>query len=207
MANFPTESLQASIVLGKLIFRQLESCDLPKLVEFCGKCKDLNFHNNTSLEVIKYEKMVMPFGKFFVGVDTEKDIIFSLAGVHRFPEVNENAWRCLFRGAQLPGYNTKFSKNMFDIAYHFSYMLYLQIGFVRSIFPNSEFYITTNIDDNNNGFSGRVNRIMMPHVEKTDIWKLYRSDVLVYNTLQNIWKINTEEYFTQRLLWQQSYPN
>ena len=46
----------------------------------------------------------------FIGIDESKDKIFNLAGVHHLPEVSNNAWRCLFRGAQLPGYNLRNNK-------------------------------------------------------------------------------------------------
>ena len=191
-------------VHGKLIFKQYEPQDYDKLLEFCSKCKDLNYHNNVDLKAIKFDKMVMPYGTFFIGIDTEKDIIFTLAGVHRLPEINDKAWRCLFRGAQLPGYNKKFGKNIFNFIYHFSYLLNLQLRFILQEYPDSEFYITTNIEDNNNADSSRMDKIIMPHVEKTGIWKLYLSDVMLYNTRQNVWKINPDEYFKQRALWQSS---
>ena len=193
-------------VHGKLIFKRYEPQDYDKLIEFCSKCKDLNYHNNVDLKAIKFDKMVMPYGQFYVGIDTDKDIIFTLAGVHRLPEVNDKAWRCMFRGAQLPGYFNKVSKNMFDLNYHFSQLMYLQMTDILSLYPDSEFYVTTNIEDDNNGFSSRVNRVMMPYVEKTGIWKLYLSDVMLYNTRQNVWRVDTEEYFKQRALWQSS-PN
>lgn len=202
MVNSHIENNQSLTAHGKLIFKPYEPQDYNKLLEFCEKCKDLDFHNNVDLKAIKFDRMVMPYGMFFVGIDTEKDIIFTLAGVHRLPEINDRAWRCLFRGAQLPGYNVKFSKNMFDIAWHFSHLLYLQLTYIMRLENQSEFYITTNIEDNNNGLSSKINKIMMPHVEKTGIWKLYLSDELIYNTRQNVWKIDIDEYFKQRLHWQ-----
>lgn len=191
----------SNIVHGKLIFRELIDSDLIKLQEFCDRCKELNYHNNIDLKAIKYDKMVMPYGKFYAGFDIEKDIIFTLAGIHRLPEINDKAWRCMFRGAQLKGYNYKFSKNMFDLNFHFSQILNLQITDILKDYPDSEFYVTTNILDDNNGTSSRMNKIMMPYVEKTNIWNLYQSDISLYNTRQNVYKINVNEYFNQRELW------
>ena len=64
---------------------------------------------------------------------TSKDIIFNLAGVHHLPEVSPNAWRCLFRGAQLPGYAVSkgISKNMFKTGYQLAYVLPMQIEFIQ----------------------------------------------------------------------------
>lgn len=192
--------------LGKLVFKELDSQDLDKVIEFCDKCKELNYHNNVDLNAIKYDKMVMPYGKFYAGIDTEKDVIFTLAGVHRLPEINDKAWRCLFRGAQLPGYNFRFSLNPFDIIWHFSHLLNLQLLDITSLYPDSEFYITTNVEDNNNGYSSRMDKVIMPHIEKTGIWKLYLSNFVLYNTVQNVWKVNVDEYFKQRQQWLTSCP-
>jgi len=49
-------------------FRKLEEKDIPSLQEFCDTCKDLGYVNNQSFEAIKLDKMVMPYGQFFVGV-------------------------------------------------------------------------------------------------------------------------------------------
>ena len=95
------------VVPGKpeLELRLLQESDHAKLLDFCNSCKKLGWDNNESFQAIKLDKMSMPHGQFFIGYDHSKDIIWNLAGVHRFPEVGEDAWRCLFRGAQLPGYS------------------------------------------------------------------------------------------------------
>ena len=75
-----------------------------------------------------------------------------------------------------------------------------------SIEPDSEFYITSNIIDNNNGYSSRMDKIMMPHIAKRGIWDIYLSDTVLYNTRQNVWRVNVAEYYRQRLLYVQPYP-
>jgi len=186
--------------LGKLVYRELLDSDLHKLQEFCDQCKELNYHNNIDLKSIKYESMVMPYGKFFIGLDNDK--IFTIAGVHQLHEIDTNGYRCLFRGAQLPGYNKK-SLSVFGVI-HFSNLLNLQIEYIRNINPNSNFYVSSNILDNNNGYSSKVNRIFMPRVEKMGVWDLYKSDVILYNTRQNVYKINVDEYFRRRKEWLES---
>ena len=131
------------------LYRELLDSDIDNLKIFCDTCSELNYHNNVSFESIKLDKMTMPYGQFFVGLDNDK--IFTIAGVHRMPEINDKAWRCLFRGAQLPGYVPKFSTNPYELIIHFRELLYLQLNYVLSIEPDSEFYITSNIIDNNNG--------------------------------------------------------
>ena len=122
------------------------------------------------------------------------------------PEINDKAWRCLFRGAQLPGYVPKFSTNPYELIIHFRELLYLQLNYVLSIEPDSEFYITSNIIDNNNGYSSRMDKIMMPQIAKRGIWDIYLSNTVLYNTRQNVWRVNVAEYYRQRLLYVQPYP-
>lgn len=195
----------SNLIHGKLIFRELLDSDLPKLQDFCDKCKELNYHNNVDLKAIKYESMVMPYGKYFIGLDNDK--IFTLAGVHKLPEIDINGYRCLFRGAQLPGYTVN-SLSVFDTIIHFGHLLNLQLLYIRSIFPESNFYITTNIDNGNNGYSSIVNKVFMPRIERLGMWKLYQRDVLLYNTRQNVYKIDVDEYFKQRQQWvdNRNYP-
>lgn len=189
---------------GKLIYRELLDTDLDKLQVFCDECKKLNYHNNVDFNAIKLDKMKMPYGKFFIGLDDDK--IFTIAGVHQLHEIDELGYRCLFRGAQLPGYTPMSALKFYDII-HFGQLLYLQIQYIRNINKNSNFYITTNIVDNNNGYSSRVNRVFMPRIEKLGIWSLYQSDVVLFNTRQNIYKINVEEYFRQRSLYINSHAS
>ena len=178
-----------------LIARELLDSDIPQLIEFCKECEKLGWENNKDLSTIKLNKMQLPYGKFFVAVDGDK--IVSIAGVHKFPEVNDRAYRCLFRGAQLPTYTPKFSMNMFNSGIQFTYLLYQQIMLIQSIESDAEFYITTNIDNIKAGASSRLDKTMMPRLARQGIWEL--SDTkLIYGIEQNIWRINVPEYLAQR---------
>lgn len=178
-----------------LIARELLDTDTDSLQEFCIECGSLGWVNNKDFKAIKLDTMQLPYGKFFVAVDGTK--IVSLAGVHKFPEVNDNAYRCLFRGAQLPTYTPKFSMNMFASGIHFTYFLYQQINLIRSIDSNAEFYITTNIDTATGGESSRINRVMMPRLARLGVWGLVDTKV-IYGVEQNIWRVNVPEYLAQR---------
>ena len=96
------------------------------------------------------------------------DIIFNLAGVHHLPEVTPNAWRCLFRGAQLPGYAVSkgISKNMFKTGYQLAYVLPMQIEFIQNTYPDAEFYMSTNVDKDGSGKSIRS-------IHWTIFWRCY----------------------------------
>lgn len=179
-----------------LKIKLLEESDTDKLAVFCDRCDSLGFVNNKDFKAIKLDKMQMPYGQFFIAVDTDNDSIFSIAGVHHFPEVNNNSYRVLFRGAQLPGYN-QFSTDFYHSVIHFGYFLYYQIRLITDIHPEAEFYITTNVNEGGSK-SHNMDRVMMPIVRKRGICELTQSNVMIYNTPQNVWKVNVDEYMRQR---------
>lgn len=185
--------------LGNLTFRSLVDSDLPALATFCAECEKLGYENNKSFESIKLDKMKMPYGQFFVGLDQDKIVTF--AGVHHFPELGNNAWRCLFRGAQLPGYTPAWSVNIFKSWIHLSHLLYYQINLVQQLDPTAEFYISTNVDNKKAGVSSRLDKTIMPKLVKQGLFTLHSKDIMLYNTLQNIWKLNTETYLSERNLY------
>lgn len=185
-----------------LRLKLLESSDYGKLALFCETSKQLGFTNNQSFESMKIEKTTMPYGQYFIGVDTTHDKIFTVSGVHKLPEINENSWRCNFRGAQLPGYNN-FSKNPFHSQIHFAYLMYYQIVLIRSTYINPEFYVTTNISGGVD--SHRMNSIFMPLVESMGIWELAFPYMEIYHTRQNVWRLNVKEYLRQRAEYFEKY--
>lgn len=188
------------VKLGKIIFKKLEDPDLDKLKVFCDSCKKLGYINNSNFKNIKLNQMRMPYGQFFIGVDTEKDIIFTFAGIHQLPEVAANAWRCLFRGAQLPGYALNaFSKNIFKTSLQISHILYYQILDITNRDPNAKIYISTNIIDNKDApKSARLNRSTAPILEEQGILTLEIKDIELYYTRQNLWRVNIPKYMHQR---------
>lgn len=187
-------------ILGKPYkVRLLEQDDLPALATFCNECKLLGLENNKDFASIKLDKMTMPHGQFFVAVDGDK--IFSLAGVHHLPEVGPNAWRCLFRGAQSPGYTPQWSMDIFKSGIHFAYFLYAQIKFIQSHNSDAEFYISTNIDNPAAGASSRLNKGMMPRLARQGYWHLDKHNVMLFNTVQNLWKVNVPKYMANRERW------
>lgn len=168
----------------------LEESDLPFLEKFCNECKILGLNNNKDFEAIKLEKMVMPYGQYFVGWDRNSNKIWNLAGIHHLPEISNNTWRCLFRGAQLPGYTIGTSKNFLKISYHWRYFLLYQIDFILSTCPCAEFVISTNIDNISAGRSSQLNATIMPLLAKHDLVTLYRENIDLFYVKQNIWKID-----------------
>lgn len=179
-----------------MVIRPLLESDRDALLIFCNECAELGWKNNQDFDAIKLDKIKMPYGQYFVA--TENNKIFSFAGVHKFPEIDNTAWRCLFRGAQLPRYAPSWSMNIFNSGIHFSYFLYEQIKFIQEIDPKAEFYITTNIDNESAGASSRLNKIMMPRLEGKGYVSLAKENFMLYNTLQNVWKVNIDNYMLAR---------
>jgi hypothetical protein len=67
----------------------------------------------------------------------KNNTLVSMSGIHKFPEINKNAFRIMFRGATLPGISSKFLN--FEQVPLKQEWAYLQNH-------NSEFYVTFNID-------------------------------------------------------------
>ena len=179
---------------GNLTFKELTAADIPAIENFCAKCAELGYENNASLESMKFSTAVF-FGAF------DDDKIISLAGVHRLPEVNDRAWRCLFRGAQLPGYTPQWSLDIFKSGIHFSQFLYRQIKLVQGIDPQAEFYISTNVKADTGVKSSRMNEVMMPRIAKRGIWDLHLENFELYHVPQNLWKVNVAVYMKARERW------
>ena len=180
--------------LGKLTFRLYQESDKEAMAEFCRACSVLGYENNSSFESMKLDKAY-----FFIAVDGNK--IVSVAGVHKLPEVNEHAWRCLFRGAQLPGYAPAWSMDIFKSGIHFSQFLFRQIKLVQDIDPQAEFYVSTNVNSNTGAKSSRMNDVMMPRIAKRGIWDLHLENFELYHVPQNLWKVNVETYMKARERW------
>lgn len=191
-------------VHGKPTYRikLLEDSDYSKLSIFCKECEQYGFINNKDFAAMKVDKIKMPYGQYYIAIDLATDKIFSVAGVHEFPEMGPNSYRCLFRGAQLPTYTPKWSMNMFNSGLHFSYFLYYQI----LLFPDSDLYITTNISTDSGARSSAIDRVMMPRMEKMGIWELYKSNITIFYTQQNVWKINKDRYLELRSEWIKNLP-
>jgi len=180
------------VKLGKMNFRFATKDDESLVEKFC---KSQNFSNNTSLKKMKWE-WVLEEGAWTVA--THKDKIVSIAGIHELPEVSPDAYRCLFRGAQLPGYTLGTGRDIFKTGIQLSQLLNLQINWALEQNLNAELYISTNINDDG-GKSKRMNDTMMPLLARRGIWKLEQS-MMLFNVPQRLWRINVLKYMEERNL-------
>jgi|TARA_R110000850_G_scaffold42777_1_gene109676 hypothetical protein len=168
-------------------FRLLTKDDTPLVQEFCNSQQ---YSNNTSLEKMKWNSCPL----WTAALVNNK--IVSIAGTHELPEVSPDAYRCLFRGAQLPGFTLGTGRDIFKTGIQLSQLLNLQIKWALEQNPKAELYISTNINDDG-GKSKRMNDTMMPLLAKRGIWELDRQMEL-YNVPQNLWRINVLKYMEER---------
>ena len=168
-----------------------------ELDKFLLACKSLGLENNKDSAAIKLDKMQMPYGQYFIGWDDDADCIWNLAGVHKLPEVGENVWRVLFRGAQLPGYAIGTGKDFLRVSYHWRYFLPLQIKYIQAGYPEAKFVVTTNVENSSAGKSDRLDKKVMPPLLHRGIVSLH-STVELFNTQQNVWLIDVDN-LTQAL--------
>jgi hypothetical protein len=159
---------------------------LPKLEIFCKEAGDLGYNNNSSLKAMKYE-WCKEQGEYFCAIEDDK--IISVAGCHPLPEINDKAWRVMFRGAQLPGYNKSFGLNK----YHMSAITWREILPAQIEFCDTdELYITTNIEHDASGKMNRTHRLFK-NLHKLEMVN-YQGRVFLYQTEQSVWKLNIDEY-------------
>lgn len=195
--------MNSIVVPGRqnLSFKLLEESDYQKLQEFCDYCKNAGIKNNESFEAIKLEQMKMPYGQFFIGYDTDQDVIWTILGVHHLPEIHNHAWRVFFRGAQLPNYRlgNGLSKDFFKVGFQITYMLEMQIKFILEHDPSAEFYASTNTPlAKAFARSQYLDQIMLPMLVKRGIFTKEYDNFVLFYTLQSIWKLNVDKYFEER---------
>tara|TARA_B100000809_G_C14787706_1_gene405417 strand:+ start:74 stop:622 length:549 start_codon:yes stop_codon:yes gene_type:complete len=163
---------------------------LPKLETFCKEAEELGYTNNSSLKAMKY-KWCKEQGEYFCAIKDDK--IVAVAGCHPLPEINDKAWRVMFRGAQLPGYNKSFGLNK----YHMSAITWREILPAQIQFCDTdELYITTNVDYDASGKMNKIHRLFK------SLHKLgmvdYQGREFLYQTEQSVWKLNINEYTKRR---------
>lgn len=177
--------------LGKITFKELEEIDYPKLQEFLDTCNSLGYENNSSFQSIKLDTMKLPYGQFFIGLVDDK--IFTLAGVHH---MDNHRYRCMFRGATLPGYTTGVSG--LRASYQVIYLLNMQIDLILSIDPLAEFFVTTNIEQSK-GKSSKMNRLWLPRAHLLGIMTLENESFYYNHVFQRLWRVNVSKYKEWRL--------
>ncbi len=152
-------------MLSKYLYPKLHD-DI--VFDFCKKCEKLNYVNNNSFKSMKwYWKEVQWVGTF------SNDVLISISGIHPFPEVNQNAFRIMFRGATLPGKSSTFL-NFEQVP------LKKEWAFLRN--ENAEFYVTFNLDTKIGSKSNR----MIKAIQRTKKFSYY-STMNYFNVDQEVY--------------------
>lgn len=157
----------------------------PALQKFIKQCDARGYKNNNSLTAMKFE-WCLHTGGMWHATYKDNDII-SLSGVHPF----EDGYRALFRGAQLESRPAGLNKHHMS-----SWCFYAQLPHQIEWANGKPLYVTTNV---NNDASGKMNKInkLFGLLEKQNIVEHTGQDE-VFFTLQNIWRINVDEYLRVR---------
>ena len=144
-----------------MLFKQIHKDD-PLLPAFMKECNENGFHNNTSIEKLKFDYFDNVY--FFAGIEDNKIKVFS--GVHEFDMDGERYWRCGFRGATVD--TTKvISRNLRKSSLNTGITFYLQMLYIENIFGPSKFITTTNSPEDVDG-AGRshiVDRLLKRGLE------------------------------------------
>lgn len=156
----------------------------PDFEAFVSKCASLGFKNNESLKELRWD-WVLEEGQWFVTYDNNQ--IVGLSGVHPF----KDGVRALYRGAQLYSIPGGLTRNHMNC-----WMFYYHLPLVIDLYNNVPIYITTNTDRDRSGKMLRLNKLYYL-LEKKGIVSLTSTEQ-VFNAMQNVWKLNTEQYLKLR---------
>lgn len=164
---------------------------LTMLQEFCDRCAELGYENNSSFQSMKL-LWCKQNGEYWCAIKDNK--IVAVAGCHPLPEVSHNAWRIMFRGCELPGNDTFKGLGKGDWnSITQREVIPKMIEWIQS----DELYITTNIKhEHSNGKSARNHRLMGLLAKQGILENC--GDMTLYYTEQTLWRLNIEEYIRRR---------
>lgn len=175
----------------KLQVAKLSQKHTDLLQNFCHKCKQAGYENNSSLEAMKWNGIYdLPDRARFWALIVNNEIV-GISGVHKF---NNKKLRCLFRSAVLPNFQNivpGISRNHMNSA-PFSILLPYQISWgIQNNYE--EFFITTS--HGSHDVSGKMSRThkALSLLSKRHVVDFYSTEV-VYNIPQTIWHLNLQKY-------------
>lgn len=171
---------------------------IPKLEKFCKKAKELKYENNSSLKAMKFD-WCKEKGEFFCAI--KEDEIVAVAGCHPLPEIDNRAWRIMFRGCELPQNDTFRGLGKGD----WNSITQREIipRFIEWC-PTDQLYITTNTHhEHSNGKAARNHKLMGLLAKQKILDK--HSEMVLYYTEQTVWKLNIKEYTRRRSLLKGEY--
>ncbi len=166
----------------------LDLNNIQLLNDFCAKCSDLNWVNNSSIEKMNIDMVKAKQGAFF-GV-IEADQLVSVSGCYRFNEVSPNAWRIFYRSATLPG---KAKNSGLHRGTGLRGRLYISkfAEFTRS----TDLYLTTNPHNTEQPSISRYHRSLSIESEMRDSYVHNFGTINLYGIDQTLWKLDLNDYY------------
>lgn len=145
--------------------------DKNDVILFCEECKILNYTNNSSLKLMKYDTAE------WVGTYYD-NLLISISGVRPEPAIDKNAYRIMFRGCTLPGYSKTISKDITKTSLNWDHIK-LQIDSIKD--PNANFFMTSNTVGGSK--SHRLSKYMWNCREVE-----YYKTMILFNVEQIVWQ-------------------
>ncbi len=167
--------------------------DFAQLKEFCKVCATKGYRNNTDFGRLKLNKIIPPYGQYWVVKRDNK--IICLSGCHKFPEIDDTSYRILFRAVGLET-RTGLSRYHFN-SLPFYWHVRPQVEWIKKQ-GGERFFITTQTDEGSD-VSGKMFRMdkVMHLLEKQGILKLETILKIGY-TKEHVWELNYNEYLSKR---------
>ena len=174
-----------------MLIEKIMDRHLTMLQEFCDKCEELGYQNNSSFQRMNL-LWCKSVGEYWCAIKDKK--IIAVAGCHPLPEVEKDAWRIMYRGCELPGHDTFKGLGKGD------WNSITQREFIPLMIewiPSDKLYITTNIDhEHSNGKAARNHRLMGLLAKQGILDNC--GDMLLKGVNQTVWKLNIDEYTRRR---------
>lgn len=166
---------------------KLNNSHLSLLSNFCKKCENLGWENNSSIKKLKFDMVYDKGGAFLAGI--EKDEIVSVAGYYPFFELDDSWWRIFFRSATLP--KTGPNKGL-----HRGTGLKGRM-FIDKFIENcgkENLYLTTNIENSTYSNITRYHKSLELESKLPDSYINKVDIIYLYGQQQAIWKLDVDKY-------------
>lgn len=160
----------------------------PLLKKYCQECKKLGWLNNSSLDDLRVD-YIQEHGGCYFGI-IENDELVSIAGCHKFIELNLDGWRIFYRSATLPG---KAKNNGLHRGTGARGRLYID-AFIEYC-NNEDMYFTTNIENSNWSGITRYHDHMLKESSLSDSYVEFCDTIELYGVQQAVWILNNEKYY------------
>jgi hypothetical protein len=174
-----------------------DSAHKTDLEDFCFKCGQLGYHNNSSLTAMKLDWCIDNGGQVFLTY--LDDTLIGLSGCHPLPQIGNDVFRLLFRGVELPEYRNLFGivskTHMASLPFYYHVPLGVEWG---KKFNATKFVVTTNWSNPDGITSMSKSHRVFQLLEKQGLVSCLEENISLFNTEQSVWNLNLEKYFIAR---------